>query len=226
MSWIKSESLSKIGGIVHGFSNKKFSGSVSDVARYFGLSNIATLNQTHSSDVFVISDGFKDLSREKGDAIITGLSGIGIGVFTADCVPLLFAEKTGSVVAVVHAGWRGTLSQIPIAALNEMKNRFGIEPSRLSCVIGPSIGGCCYEVGDDVASRFIDKFDNWNGFLFRKNKFKYILDLKEANRITLFKGGVKDIEMINVCTKCSADFHSYRRDGKNVGKQLSFIGLV
>jgi len=104
MSWIKSQSLSKIGGIVHGFSNKKFNGSVSDIARYFGLSNIATINQTHSSDVFVINDGFKDLSKEKGDAIITGLRGIGIGVFTADCVPILFAEKTGFLVAVVHAG--------------------------------------------------------------------------------------------------------------------------
>jgi len=66
MSWIKSQSLSKIGGIVHGFSNKKFNGSVSDIARYFGLSNIATINQTHSSDVFVINDGFKDLSKGKG----------------------------------------------------------------------------------------------------------------------------------------------------------------
>jgi len=226
MSWIKSQSLSKIGGIVHGFSNKEFNGSVSDIARYFGLNNIATINQTHSSDVFVINDGFKDLSKEKGDAIITDLRGIGIGVFTADCVPILFAEKTGSLVAVVHAGWRGTLSQVPIATLTEMKKRFGIEPSRVSCVIGPSIGGCCYEVGEDVASQFIDKFDNWKGFLFRKNNLKYILDLKGANRINLFKEGVKDIEVMNICTKCNSDFHSYRRDGENVGKQLSFIGLV
>jgi len=226
MSWIKSQSLSKIGGIVHGFSNKEFNGSVSDIARYFGLSNVATINQTHSSDVFVINDGFKDLSKEKGDAIITGLRGMGIGVFTADCVPILFAEKTGSLVAVVHAGWRGTLSQVPIATLTEMKKRFGIEPSRVSCVIGPSIGGCCYEVGEDVASQFIDKFDNWKGFLFRKNNLKYILDLKGANRINLFKEGVKDIEVMNICTKCNSDFHSYRRDGENVGKQLSFIGLV
>ena len=226
MSWIKSLSLSKIGGIVHGFSNKKFNGSVSDIARYFGLNNIATIDQTHSSDVLVINDGFKDLSREKGDAIITDLRGIGIGVFTADCVPILFAEKTGLLVAVVHAGWRGTLSQVPIATLTEMKKRFGIEPSGVSCVVGPSIGGCCYEVGEDVASQFIDKFDNWKDFLFRKSNLKYILDLKEANRINLFKEGVRDIEVMNICTKCNSDFHSYRRDGENVGKQLSFIGLV
>jgi hypothetical protein len=226
MNWIKSHSLSKIGGIVHGFSDKKFNGSVSDVAWYFGLSNIATLNQTHSREVFVINDGFKNLARKKGDAIITSLRGIGVGVFTADCVPLLIAEKAGSVVAVVHAGWRGTLSQISIATLAEIKRIFGIEPSRVSCVVGPSIGACCYEVGEDVASQFIDKFDNWKDFLFRKSNLKYILDLKEANRANLFKEGVKDIEIINICTKCNSDFHSYRRDGTNVGKQLSFIGLV
>jgi len=107
-----------------------------------------------------------------------------------------------------------------------MKQRFGIEPSRVSCVVGPSIGGCCYEVGEDVASQFIHKFDNWKGFLFRKSNLKYILDLKEANRINLFKEGVRDIEVMNICTKCNSDFHSYRRDGENVGKQLSFIGLV
>jgi len=107
-----------------------------------------------------------------------------------------------------------------------MKKRFGIEPSGVSCVVGPSIGGCCYEVGEDVASQFIDKFDNWKDFLFRKSNLKYILDLKGANRINLFKEGVRDIEVMNICTKCNSDFHSYRRDGENVGKQLSFIGLV
>jgi hypothetical protein len=226
MSWINSKNLSKIGGIVHGFSDKKFNGSLSQAARYFGLTRIVTLNQIHSSYVFILKDGFKDVSKEKGDAMITGLKGIGIGVFTADCVPLLFAEKSGSVVAIAHAGWRGTLSLISRATLVEMKKSFGIEPSGVSCVVGPSIGDCCYEVKEDVASEFMDRYDDWNDFLFRKGNSKYILDLKEANRITLSKEGVKDIEITNVCTKCNNDFHSYRRDGKNTGKQLSFIGLV
>jgi YfiH family protein len=226
MNWIQSQGLSGVNGIVHGFSNKKFNGNLSDAARYFGLSKISTLNQIHSSDVIIIKDGFKDVSREKGDAMITSLKGIGIGVFTADCVPLIFADKTGTVVAVVHAGWRGTLSQISKATLIEINKGFGIESSRVSCVIGPSVGGCCYEVSEDVASQFIDKFKDWNYFLFRKGNFKYILDLKKANSIALSKEGVEDVEIINICTKCSSDFHSYRRDGKNAGKQLSFIGLV
>src|ERR1700758_5821128 len=174
MNWIMSEGLSKIRGVVHGFSNKNFNGSVSDVARFFGLSRIATLNQIHSSVVFVIKDGFKEESGQKGDAIVTSLKGIGVGVFTADCVPLLLIDKSASSVAVVHAGWRGTLSQIIKATLLEMEKNFGTEPSRVFAVIGPSIGMCCYEIGKDVASLFKDKFTNWDTYLFRKNSSKYV----------------------------------------------------
>jgi purine-nucleoside/S-methyl-5'-thioadenosine phosphorylase / adenosine deaminase len=226
MNWIRSENLSKIRGVVHGFSNRNFNGSVSDVARFFGLSKIATLNQIHSSVVFVIKDGFKEEPEQKGDAIVTSLRGIGIGVFTADCVPLLLIDKSVSAVAVVHAGWRGTLSQITKATLLEMEKNFGTEPSTVSAVVGPSIGMCCYEVGKDVAALFKDKFANWDTYLFRKNDSKYVLDLKEANRTALVKEGVENIEVIKICTKCSNEFHSYRRDGKRVGNQLSFIGLI
>jgi hypothetical protein len=226
MSWIKSENLSKISGIVHGFSNRRFKGGLKEAASYFGLSRIFTLNQIHSSSVFLIKDGFRKGPEQKGDAIVTSLKGMGIGVFTADCQPLLFVDRTASVVAAVHAGWRGTLSQITKTALLEIEENFGIEPSSVYVVLGPSIGRCCYEVGEDVASLFMNKFDNWKGYLLKKNDSKYILDLKEANRIALVEEGVKDIEVINICTKCDTGFHSYRRDGKGVGKQLSFVGLV
>ncbi len=226
MDWIKSESLSKIGGVVHGFSNRNFNGDISEAAEFFGLSRIATLDQIHGGAVFVIKDGFKEESAQKGDAIVTNLRGAGIGVFTADCVPILLAERSASAVSVVHAGWRGTLSQITKATLLEMRKNFGIKPSKVSAAAGPSIGACCYEVGEDVGSLFMNKFRDWESFLFRKNDYKYTLDLQEANRIALAKEGVEEIEVIKICTKCSREFHSYRRDGKRVGNQLSFIGLV
>jgi copper oxidase (laccase) domain-containing protein len=72
----------------------------------------------------------------------------------------------------------------------------------------------------------MDKFGNWMNYLYKKNDSKYILDLKEANRASLVEAGVNDIEIMNICTRCNSDFHSYRRDGKGVGRQLSFIGLV
>lgn len=225
MNWVKSRILSRIRGVVHGFSNRDFNGSLSDAAGLFGLSGIATLDQIHSSNVFVIKDKFGEL-EQKGDALIADLKGIGIGVFTADCVPILFADDSASVVAAIHAGWRGTLLQITKATILEMKKSFGISPSRIRAVVGPSIGVCCYEIGEDVASLFMDKFNDWNGYLFKKDNSKYVLDLKEANRYALLREGVEDIEIIGICTKCNSDFHSYRRDGKKIGNHINFIGLI
>lgn len=225
MNWVKSQGLSKIRGVVHGFSNKGFNGSLSEAAGLFGLSGIATLDQIHSSEVFVIKDKFKEL-EQKGDALILDLKGMGAGVFTADCVPILLVDRSASVAAAVHAGWRGTLSQIAKATLIEMEKSFGIAPSRICAAVGPSIGACCYEVGEDVASLFMDKSSDWERYLFRKGNSKFVLDLKEANRHTLAREGVEDIEVIGICTKCSREFHSYRRDGKKVGSQLNFIGLI
>jgi YfiH family protein len=226
MSWITSKRLSEISGLVHGFLDKSFNGDVSEVARLSGLSRIVTLKQVHSSDVLVIKDVSKARSEQEGDAIATDLRGIGVGVFTADCVPLLLMDRSTSSIAVVHAGWRGTLSQIVKVTLFEMKKDFGTQPSGVCAVIGPSIGRCCYEVGEDVASLFVDKFEDSNGYLLKKGDSKYVLDLKEASRTALVKEGVTNIDVINICTKCNRGFHSYRREGRGVRTQLSFVGLV
>lgn len=225
MNWIKSDTLSQIRGVVHGFLNKEFGGDPSDVAGLCGLDEIVTLKQVHGSDVFVIKNRLEKPSGQKGDAIVSNLRGAGIGVFTADCVPILFADKSASSVAAVHAGWRGMLSQVANAALIKMKKNFGVEPEEICAVIGPCIGRCCYEIGDGVASLFINKFDDSGGYLFKTDGSKYVLDLKEANRIALMKEGVR-VDVINICTKCDERFNSYRREGKGVKTQLSFIGLV
>jgi len=225
MSWIKADNISEIGGIVHGFSDRGFKGDMEEAASYFGLKRIFTLNQVHSSKVFVIKEELGDSERE-GDAIVTGLKGIGIGVFTADCQPILLVDANASIMAVVHAGWRGTLSQITKRTLLTMKEKYGVDPSNICAALGPSIGRCCYEVGEDVASLFKNRFENWEKFLSKRSAPKYVLDLKEANRTGLSEQGVRNIEVMDVCTKCDTEFHSYRRDGKHVGKQLSFVGLV
>ncbi|MER3446474.1 MAG: peptidoglycan editing factor PgeF [Candidatus Dadabacteria bacterium] len=225
MNWVKSQILSKISGVVHGFSNRGFNGSLSEAAGLFGLRGIATLDQIHSSRVFVIRNKFKGL-EQKGDALIADLKGIGVGVFTADCMPILLVDDSTSVVAAIHAGWRGTLSQIAKATILEIEKGFGIAPSRIHAVLGPSIGVCCYEIGWDVASLFMDRFSDWEGYLLRKGKSEYVLDLKEANRYALAREGVKNIEIIEICTKCNMEFHSYRRDGKRTGSHINFIGLI
>ena len=226
MYWLRSERLSKIKGTVHGFLDKRFNGNVREVTRLTGLDGIATLKKVHGRDVFVIKDGFSVNSEQEGDAIVTDQRRIGVGVFTADCVPLLFVNKSASCVAVAHAGWRGTLSQIVKATLLEMNRSFGVQPEEVHAVIGPSIGKCCYEVGEDVASLFVNRFGDSDRCVFKKSDSKYVLDLKEANRVSLLKERVRDIDIVGVCTKCDKTFNSYRREGKGVESQLSFIGLV
>lgn len=226
MNWIQSEILSGIKGVVHGFSNREFNGDLSEVANFFGLDRIVTLNQVHSSDVLFVRDGVKDELEYEGDSLITNLKGVGIGVFTADCVPIVLADRDSTIVVSVHAGWRGTHSEILKNTLAEIKKNFGVQASEILAAIGPCIGNCCYEIGEDVASLFIDKFNDSGRYLSRKSRSKYILDLKEANKTALLKEGVTNIEISDFCTKCNPDFHSYRRDGKGVGKQLSFIGLI
>ncbi len=226
MNSVFSHKLSKISSVVHGFLNKRFIGNSIEAADYYGLNEIATLKQIHGDSVFIIKDKFNSDKEEKGDAIVSTVRNLGIGVYTADCLPILLADKKATVVAVVHAGWRGTLLQIAESTLLKMEKSFGLESNNVIAAIGPSIGRCCYEVGEDVATQYMNKFEYWEAYLFKKNGSKYILDLREANRLSLTMAGVKDVEVIDICTKCNTEFHSFRREGEGVGKQLSFIGLV
>ncbi len=221
-----SRNLSNIGKVVHGFLNKNFVGGLDDVARRSGLTRIHTIKQVHSNVVFLLSDKVATESFVEGDAIVTSMRNLGVGVYTADCVPLLLVDRDAKVVAAVHAGWRGTLSGIVNRTIRKMEKAYGILSSELSAAVGPSIGMCCYEVGEEVAVQFMNKYDKCSEFLSRGNDSKYLLDLRMANVTNLLDAGVANFEVMDICTMCNRDFHSYRREGRGVGRQLSFIGLV
>lgn len=220
--------LSSVPGVTHGFADRDVSGTAVEIAALFGFSGLARLNQVHGNEVFVLGErvGIGGGKVSDGDAVITSLRGVGIGISTADCVPILLTDKGGTVAGAVHAGWRGTKSKILDAVLERIHTEYGFGPSDMKAVIGPSIGKCCYEVGDDVASLFMEGFDDWSEYLTPEDNYKYMLDLPGANRRALEKSGVPDIEVLGICTKCNANFYSYRREGKGVGSQLSVIGLL
>lgn len=154
MGWIKSDLLSSLPGVAHGFADRNADMSPEGVAESFGFSGIARLNQVHGKDVFVLRDASAPGGGcvPDGDAIVTSLGGVGIGVSTADCVPVLLTDDRGTVAAAVHAGWRGTVLRILDSVLEKINEEYGIRPSELNAVIGPSVGKCCYEVREDVAS--------------------------------------------------------------------------
>jgi len=225
MSWIRSRILSSIPRVVHGFGMRD-SGSQDAVAVAFGLKKVARLKQVHGKRiVFTDDEGIFESPPREGDGLINSLRGFGVAAAAADCVPVLFADEEGTVTAAVHAGWRGTLAEISAEALRLINERYGVPPSRMRAVIGPSIKPCCYEVGEDVASLFLGKYGGGD-YIYEKGGGKYMLDLPRMNAIILEREGTGAIETLAHCTKCDGSFYSYRREGKGVLSQLSFIGLL
>lgn len=225
MNFVKSKILSSAQGLAHGFADRIVGADASEIERRFALSKIAQLKQVHSSDVVIVDNIDNHDDHSEGDALVTGLKGVGVAIRTADCVPILLVDDQRSVVAAIHGGWRGTLSEIAMNTVSLIEREYGVGPSRLTAVIGPSIKKCCYEVGEDVASLFEERDPDSGKYMSKSRKSKYVLDLSVANKLGLQKAGVEQIEVVNICTKCNVDFYSYRREGKGVKTQLSFIAL-
>jgi YfiH family protein len=146
------------------------------------------------------------------DAIVTDVPAVAPGVFVADCVPLLLYDPRQHALGVVHAGWRGTVALIAAAAVARMTEAFGTRPAELLAGIGPSIGPCCYEVGDEViaAWRAAD-VERAEAAVSRPESYHF--DLWMANRLALERAGVprRRIEWSGRCVRCERErFFSYR----------------
>lgn len=177
-------------------------------------SGMASLKQIHSA-LTLVADRCEGCVGE-GDALITNELGVAVSVRTADCFPILLADTRRRAVAAVHAGWRGTGDGVVVQALLNMQAEFGTEPEDIVAAIGPGIGGCCYEVGGEVASRF-----------GMEGAGK--LDLAAENRRQLTEHGVVATRITQpaACTFCdSARFYSWRRDRELAGRMISYIRVI
>ena len=188
---------------------------------------VVTARQTHSDNVAVIrSVAQKPL--EDVDALVTKLTDVAIGVFTADCVPILLCDPAGGVIAAVHAGWKGTVKGIVRNAVDVMAQE-GAQRSRIEAVIGPSICQQCFEVGDEVVAEFARQAFSLNDIV-RQNPAtgKAHINLAEANRQMLALAGVPyvNIALSGLCTKCNPQrFFSARALGIRSGRILTGIIL-
>jgi YfiH family protein len=196
---------------------------------------LVTMRQTHTGIVRLIDSDHGPLATPdgkavlRGDALITGLHNLLLGVQTADCVPILLADPKKKVVAAFHAGWRGTLKRIVERGVGTMQLRYGSRPQDLVAAIGPAIGACCFAVGEEV------RFDFESQFAYAPSLFTEVydsdpvrekypllfltarapghsnigpqihLDLIEANRRQLLDAGLsaKNISVIPECTACT-----------------------
>jgi YfiH family protein len=172
-----------------------------------------------------------------------------VGVQTADCVPILIVDPKKRVVAAVHAGWRGTLQRIVVKAIGKMQMKFKSKPADLLAAIGPAIGGCCHEVGTEVATQFQSQFveapDWFDEFRTgdEPNPIQWLnmmppghqpppqnvlFDLRKANRAQLLSAGLlaPNIFVSDLCTACRPDLlFSYRKEGAASGRLMSVIGI-
>lgn len=186
---------------------------------------VLKLRQVHSNIVQDMTDTWSSNEPLEGDAAITAVRGAVLGVQTADCVPILIADRDARVVAAIHAGWRGTAARIAQRTVELMVKNYGVAPSDLMAVIGPHNALCCYEVGEDV----IDAIKDAEVFVRRPEWAKVHFNQASANQKQLRESGIPEGQIVvsNLCTQCRPDlFFSYRRDGKNGGRLLSIIGLA
>ncbi len=155
------------------------------------------------------------------DALITTMPNVFLGIAVADCVPIAMFDPVTNTIAAIHAGWRGTASKIVKKTIAKLLVQCESKPSDLRVFIGPSAGKCCYEVGSEVARQFPASV------VEEQEGGKYLLDVKEANRLQLVQCGVPEhqIEVSPECTISSADmFHSFRRDKGDSGRMMAVIG--
>jgi YfiH family protein len=192
----------------------------------------------------------------EGDGLITAVPGVMLGVGTADCVPVLIADVSKRVVAAFHAGWRGTVARIVEQGVSKMRQEYGSQTEDLLAAVGPSIGACCYSVGDVVRTEFGSNFTYANDLFHEVNHSepwrmqdsqstetvshdsestaKVHLDLWQANRRQLLDAGLEDsqITVVGHCTACSRDAHgamryfSHRAEHGVAGRMLNVVGIA
>lgn len=168
----------------------------------------------------------------EGDGAITDLPGVMLGMQTADCVPVLVADVKKRVVAAIHAGWRGTVARIVEQGVATMLREYGSHSEDLVAAVGPSIGACCYAVGEEVRSEFGSQF-GYAEALFNMENGQTHLDLWEANRRQLVEAGVPvaRVVVMGECTACTCShgerkYFSHRAEHGFTGRMMSVIGVV
>ncbi len=202
---------------------------------------LVTLRQVHSADSLIVFDtaeaaSFADAAgraTREADGLMTAVPGLLLGVQTADCVPILVADTRRHAIAAFHAGWRGTAARIVEKGIARMASEFGSRREDLIAAVGPSIGVCCYIVGEEVQTTFAANF-SYGPELFRRDSTNRThLDLWEANRRQLLDAGVaaQNISLVGGCSGCAGlpgrrRYFSHRCEDGFTGRMMSVIGIA
>jgi polyphenol oxidase len=229
LSTTKLPALAAVPGLLHGFEQRQPQGrsETRDETRGRGERALAPwgrlflLKQVHGRTV--VEAPFEGMPS--ADAAVTSRPGVLLGIETADCLPVLLVDPGRRLVAAAHAGWRGTAHGVVAAAVAALRAR-GSDPGELLAALGPGIGPCCYEVGDELRTNFGPR---GAAFFSPGPRGRPHLDVRAANRAQLEASGLRPerIHDLAHCTFCRPDaYHSFRRDGANSGRMISFVGFA
>lgn len=204
----------------------------------FEGSRIVNVGQEHGTKVIQAfaddaGQGARPDSRVIGiaDALITDAPGTYLSTFHADCQPILLVDPIRPAVAAVHAGWRGTVADVAGSAVRAMEEAFGSETAEMRAFLGPAIGGCCNEVGDEVIDAWREQAADLGPCVelaVSRPAIKQHFNVPQANSLLLQRAGLlaAHIEISAICTKCSLDsWFSHRGHGPGAGRQAAFIGI-
>ncbi len=252
---IEAQNLSTIADIRHGFFTRKggHSDGVYDslncgygsgdsretvtrnrghVARSLGLvaDRLVTVYQVHSPDVVTVMEPWSAQDAPKADAMVTSEPGTALGVLTADCAPVLFADREAGVVGAAHAGWRGALAGVCEATLEAME-ALGASRQHIAAAVGPTISARNYEVGPEFHDAFLENDESFARFFgpsSRDGHFMFDLPGFLLHRMTA--AGIGSVEWCGKCTYAEeSDFFSFRRtthrEEPDYGRQISAITL-
>lgn len=195
------------------------------------------LSQVHGSDYRVLegTEGWEEVVQSVGDITLSHTAGVGCGIRTADCVPVLLADKKSGAVAAVHSGWRGTAARVAMTGVRALRELIGAGGGELIAAVGPHIEACCFEVGEDVARELAGASTAGESAVLRGSKAlcedappegKPRVDLRRIVRAQLEEAGIEpgSIDDVRGCTVCDKErFHSFRRDRDRSGRLLSAV---
>ena len=191
---------------------------------------LVAVRQVHGTVVKVVKesgDGGTD-----ADGLVTAVPNLALGIQVADCVPVLLVDPRLRVVSALHAGWRGTVAGIVERGIGLMEQQFGSRAEDLVGAVGPSIGGCCYAVGDEVRDNFERAFP-YAAELFEPRDGEMYLDLAEANRRQMLGAGLQEdaVTVLGECTGCgrfedgSRKYFSHRVEQGFTGRAMGMIAV-
>ena len=206
---------------------QKIEQNKSELCKYLKIDskNLISPKQTHSANIEIAQIG-RNIYPDT-DAMILTNKEQAIFLNFADCTPIILFDKKQNIASIVHAGWRGTVRKIATKTIEKMTTELNCDVNNIVAVIGPTIGVCCYEIGEEVYEQLSAVImDEKKEDCFKIKNGKIYADLKKINQYQIQSTGVKKVEVSEYCTCCDNDkFFSYRKENNTSSRHSAIIRL-